>query len=256
MNILLSPRLKKIAELIRPQAAVVDVGCDHGYLAAYLLQENITGNVTATDINAGPLESARRTLKRVYAMPHKNKHSTNESVKLMLTDGLDGINETDDVVIAGMGGELISGILEKAAEKSEVLSKPGIRLILQPMTRTAELRRYLLTKKFASGSYGNFSGGFEIVDEFAVTEGRKSYIIILAQTTVGKPESLISERQLQMLCHGGLIAYKTDSAAQQYAQSYYEKLSIIAQSKNEKSEYYRDILRGLKELPAYKKLRS
>ncbi len=71
----------------------------------------------------------------------------------------------EDIFILGMGGELIARILGD----SEYIKNKDIRLILQPMTRQAALRRFLL------------EGGFCIDDERLVDDdGGRIYQIIVA----------------------------------------------------------------------------
>ena len=125
----LQPRLQCIAGLVPPDARLADVGTDHGYLPVWLLQRGRIACAIASDINAAPLEHARRTAAE-YGV----------SLDLRLCAGLDAIapNEADTVVIAGMGGETILTILQNAARDWH-----GVTLLLQPMTKTELLRRAL-----------------------------------------------------------------------------------------------------------------
>ena len=43
--------------------AVADIGTDHGYLAAALIEEGRAEHVIASDLNLGPCEAARRTVR-------------------------------------------------------------------------------------------------------------------------------------------------------------------------------------------------
>lgn len=154
----LTKRLSLIADLIPRGVSVCDVGTDHGYLAAALVLSGKTAGVTATDINAAPLENARRNLE---------KSGVSEKVKLVLCDGLSGVKreDADAVVIAGMGGDVISGIIAKCnfIRDSEIL------LILQPMTAVSQLRRFL----------GDM--GFSVISETAVCENGKVYSVMTAR---------------------------------------------------------------------------
>ena len=64
-----------------------------------------------------------------------------------------------------MGGELISDIIERAPH----LKEKEINLILQPMTRQSELRRYLA------------ENGFSVLDEAYSYEAGKYYVCINAR---------------------------------------------------------------------------
>lgn len=127
----LQPRLALLAELVPPGCRLADVGTDHGYLPVYLLQQGRIQSAIAADIGAEPLEHARRTAEE-YGVT---------GLALRLCDGLADIrpDEVDAVAIAGMGGETIIHILENAP-----WTKDGShRLLLQPMTKAPDLRRWL-----------------------------------------------------------------------------------------------------------------
>ena len=143
--------------MIRDTTAVVDVGTDHAILPAYLALNRDCKSIIATDINEQPLRRAART---VY------EYGVDDKVDLRLCDGLDGINsgEADEIVIAGLGGETISEIIEAA----EWLKDGGKNLILQPMSRPEMLRDYL------SGA------GFSIEREEPVRDGKHLYTVIKA----------------------------------------------------------------------------
>jgi tRNA (adenine22-N1)-methyltransferase len=108
------------------------VGTDHGYLPVYLAQSGKARRIMATDIRRAPLERAVTTAA---------DFGLSDRIEFALTDGLDGIDGTqfDTVVIAGMGGETIAGILERAPWTKAV----HVRLILQPQTKLGVLRNWL-----------------------------------------------------------------------------------------------------------------
>ena len=152
-ELLLPPRLEAIARQVPAGARLTDVGTDHAYLPAALLRAGKIAGAIATDVNEGPLRRGGETA-RAYGL---------EAVlELRLTDGLQGIGpeETDAVVIAGMGGELIAQILARAPWTR------GVLLLLQPMTAQAALRRWLLDQ------------GYVIQRETLVREGEKFYQIL------------------------------------------------------------------------------
>ncbi len=119
---MLDKRLRLCADMVVGKR-VCDVGTDHAYLAAALLAEGKCDTAIASDINEKPLAAARATLEKTCVL---------DRCTLILSDGLknvpmDGIT---DIVIAGMGGELIAKIL---SESNGINDK---NLILQPMTRS------------------------------------------------------------------------------------------------------------------------
>lgn len=154
----LDSRLKTAADLCRKGTTVADVGTDHALLACYLAQ-NGARSVIASDVREGPLEAARRTVEQTGVT----------NVRVLLSDGLKAIDHADDVVICGMGGELIADIVEGCGFLTE-----DTRFILQPMTKSDILRRRL------------YSAGFEIIEERTAYEGSRGYAVMLVRHT-GKP---------------------------------------------------------------------
>jgi tRNA (adenine22-N1)-methyltransferase len=143
---------------------LADIGTDHAYLPIALLEEGKINRAVASDLNAGPLESAVANARdKGYA----------EQIDARLGDGLASLEpgEADTIAIAGMGGLLIAGILETG----EAVARSARRLVLQPMNARAELRHYLVTH------------GYEIVDETLAREGDKFYEIIAAEPTTTTP---------------------------------------------------------------------
>ncbi|MGN0692370.1 MAG: class I SAM-dependent methyltransferase [Oscillospiraceae bacterium] len=169
---MLDKRLSLCAELVSGEY-ICDIGTDHGYLPAELLFSGKCTRATAADINEKPLEAAKVTFE---------KYNVSDKASLVLSDGLKAvdISGVTDIVIAGMGGELISRILEEGADKLS----PGINLILQPMTKAPVLRKYLC------------SHGYEIVCERAACAGRFRYNVISARKN-GK-ETSCSEAEAEV----------------------------------------------------------
>lgn len=161
---MLDERLKTVAALVRSGSRVADIGTDHGYLPVYLVQEGICPRAIAADLRSGPLESARR---------HVTAAGLSDRIDLRLGDGLTAIEpqEVDEIIIAGMGGETIAGILAAA----DWVRQPRLRLILQPMTRAEELRRFLL------------ENGFHTDTERLVQDGRHLYPVLAVQFTAAPP---------------------------------------------------------------------
>ncbi len=161
----LTPRLQTIAELLPKDCRVGDVGSDHGYLVAYLVENHWVSKTIATDINQGPVDNAISTLK---------ENNMIDLVDVRLGGGLEPYKdgEIDIAVIAGMGGMLIRDIILQRL----TLAKSLEFLVLQPMTQQTELRKWLI------------ANGFEIFNEKNVREGNKYYEIFCVKS--GKTEVL------------------------------------------------------------------
>lgn len=154
-KIKLTPRLQQVANLVRHGTTVADIGTDHGYLVAYLIQNEIANFAIASDLREGPLSMAKST---AFQCGIANK------IVIRLSDGLQSIssNEADDIVVAGMGGELIAEILGNCIW----IKDKGKHLVLQPMTHSEDLRDYLC------------KNDFEIISDIVVREGKKLYNVI------------------------------------------------------------------------------
>ncbi|HDN2399677.1 TPA: SAM-dependent methyltransferase [Clostridioides difficile] len=156
----LTDRLLKIASLVSDGKKIADIGTDHGYIPVYLLKEGKVPFAVLADVNKGPLDNA-----------HKEVIQNNllDKVDLRLGSGIEilEIGEVEEVIIAGMGGILISELLEAKKEVAHNVEK----LILQPMQAQEELRYYLL------------NNGYEILEEVLVREDFRIYEIIVAKYT-------------------------------------------------------------------------
>lgn len=163
----LSPRLACAVPYVRPGRLLADVGTDHAYLPIYLCQAGILTPVTAkngqllsavaSDINKGPVERADLHIASAGLTSH---------IHTVCTDGLHGLQAyaPQDIIIFGMGGELILSILQAAPW----LREEGTRLILQPMTHPEKLRE------------GLWKMGFALVGETLCQEGERIYQILCA----------------------------------------------------------------------------
>ena len=154
----LTPRLEAAAALVG-DGSFADIGSDHAYLAIKLaLERGVCG--VASDLREGPCERARKNVRQ-YGLCDK--------IKIYCRAGLDQVEEfaPDNIIICGMGGELIAEILEN----SEYPRSSRCRLILQPMSMQDELRRYLSRE------------GYAISDERVVYDSGKYYQLIAAKYT-------------------------------------------------------------------------
>ena len=160
----LSQRLSAAAEMVRAGAIVADVGTDHAYVPIALCLSGRAVRAVASDIHEGPLSRARENIAA---------RGLCDRIDTVLCDGLFAIESyhPTDVLILGMGGELIARIIDDAS----FVKKSGLRLILQPMTHPESVRKMLCEQ------------GFAIVEEKLVSE-EKIYQIFCAEYTGEREE--------------------------------------------------------------------
>lgn len=149
---MLKKRLTTIANLVTKNAKVLDVGTDHAYLPIYLIQNDITKNVIASDISENALDGAKKNITKANV----------KGIKLICTDGINGITDRfDTLIISGMGTNTIISIL-----KGHILPD---KIILSSQNELYILRKYM--NKI----------GYKITDEKVVYENNKYYDILAYQ---------------------------------------------------------------------------
>lgn len=175
---------------------ICDIGTDHGYLPCYMVEKGLCKKAFACDVAQGPLDSA---------IAHINEHGLSDRITAVLSDGLDNIERGDitDIVIAGMGGELISDILSRCEWLDE-----SINLVLQPMTKADVLRRWL------------FENGFSVKSELTCVSGRFVYSVM--QVRKVRPEYPCTQEYL----HYGFVKNETEEG-RRYLRERSQKLKKI-----------------------------
>jgi len=148
----ISARMKALTELVTPGLNMCDIGCDHGFVAIYLVQKGICPKVFAMDVRSGPLSRAQE---------HIRQYGLEDQIETRLSDGLAKLKagEAEGMLCAGMGGPLMIKILEEG----QVLTGEMKELILQPQSEISEFRKYLRTH------------GYHIIKEDMVFEDGKYY---------------------------------------------------------------------------------
>ena len=147
-----SLRLLAIASLIDKGSSVLDVGTDHAYLPIFLSQNKKCKSIIASDVSSNALKIAKDNLKKYHI----------DDVKLILSNGLDSINEDyDTIVLAGMGTSTIIKILEN--------KKLPNTLIISSNNDLYKLRKFMNKIKY------------KIKEEIVILEKNKYYDIIKYQ---------------------------------------------------------------------------
>lgn len=156
----LSKRLQTIADFVKKNSVVADIGTDHAHIPIYLIENNIIDKAYACDINKGPLEKAKENIANF---------GVSKNIVLRLSNGLDKMSnkEVDTIIIAGMGGELIIDILNRG----KVLFDKKNTFILSPHTKVDEVRDYLIRN------------GFKIIKEDMCIDEGKFYTVMEVRYT-------------------------------------------------------------------------
>ncbi len=154
-KVVLSKRLQAVADMVSLGNRVCDVGCDHGFVSIYLVEQKITEKVIAMDVNPGPLERARK---------HIQDKNLSGYIETRLSDGIGQLqmDEADTVILAGMGGRLMAEILSADRCKTASLKE----LILQPQSEIPLFRRFLR------------ESGYTVVEEEILLEEGKFYFLM------------------------------------------------------------------------------
>ncbi len=152
-----SERIKALASDVFRDDYVLDVGCDHGYLAIYLKKNNLCAQVYASDISEKALLQAKSNFQKY-----------NVDITSFVSDGFQNIPVYfNTAVISGMGTKTIFDILNSVI-------KPN-KLIISSHNEYYKLRK------------GLNKLGYKIVDEQAIYENKHYYNIMLC---LKKPQRL------------------------------------------------------------------
>lgn len=189
----LSNRLMAIANRVKPDSIIADVGTDHGYIPVYLAKKGLIKKGYAMDISQGSLEKAVANIKA---------YRVEDTVIPLLSDGLKELNDwtVNTLIIAGMGGMLIRNILMDSMSKLENINT----MILSPHLDTPVVRKTI------------HSLGFCIDNEDIIYEDQKYYPIIECKKgneSYDREEDYIYGKFLIEKKHPMLKAYLEDKKA-------------------------------------------
>lgn len=159
----LSKRLQKASEFVLLNKPILDIGSDHANLPIYLVQEGVVPKAIAGEVVRGPYQ---------YAQSKVSDYGYETSISVRLGDGLEVIDSKESlgtIFICGMGGSLISNIIESGLRNKKISKET--RLVLQPNHGEENVRQFLV------------QANYEIIEEAILKEKGKYYEIIVAEST-------------------------------------------------------------------------
>lgn len=207
MNVELSERMQAVVRLVSKTEAAADVGCDHGYVAIWLVQNHICHKVIAMDVNKGPLLRAKENI-RAYGLE--------DYIETRLSNGTQALekNEINTLVCAGMGGRLMIQILEEGADKISGMEE----LVLQPQSEIRQMRAYLRNK------------GMHVVAEDMVRDEDKFYPMMKVRVSGNKQDMASSKSDWEQRMedtYGPCLLRDAHPVLQQFLQKRYEICQTI-----------------------------
>lgn len=229
---MISKRLRYIIDITDNFNVIADIGTDHGYVAVGLLQEKKAHKVISSDISSNSLQKAIDYVKSNY-LEDKIDTRVGSGLSVLQAD------EADAVIIAGMGGVLISKILEDDYDNK--FSKKSPTLILQPVQQASNLRYYL------------YENNFDIIDEHYIDDMGKYYHIMIAKKYTQKSKNYMSLQKNKdvFLEYGILNISKKNQLIKNTLQSQIEKNKTLLKKlkdNNVSDEYIQKIVVYLKQL--------
>lgn len=181
----MSSRLEMIASFVTQGRGVADIGTDHAILPIILRRRGYKGYIVAGDINEGPLKKAERGLLEAEI----------DDVELKLCNGLESIDGSriDTIVVAGMGGDTITGILDRGLyDMPEWADRSDYKLILHPVTKPEILRYWLVNNGFRINGE-NYIEDNGILCQIIYAEPGESEKYMDSELYVGKLERIVNQ---------------------------------------------------------------
>lgn len=205
-------RLNTLAKMVDPGSRVADIGTDHAYLPIELVKNGKIDYAIASDVAEGPLENAKNDIAAV---------GLTEQIETRLGSGLETVthaDQIDTVVIAGMGGKLMTDILDRAWSKDAQFKT----LVLEPNIGEAGVRNWLMMHNY------------KIISEKLIAEAGHTYELIKASLTEEKHE--MTEKEIFF---GPFIVQEKNSVFYQKWEgqlAYYQRLLVNLNKARKKDE--------------------
>lgn len=163
----LSKRLQAVVDLLDKKSTVADIGCDHGFVSIYLIENKKADKCIAMDVNQGPLKRAREHVfeKQLSTYIETRLSDGAKALQFLMNEKGEKQLEVDAALIAGMGGKLMIKIIQESLEKFKAMEE----FVLQPQSEIASVRQFIR------------SIGCKIVEENIVFEDGKYYPMMKIQ---------------------------------------------------------------------------
>lgn len=195
----ISKRMESVISMVTPGYRVCDVGCDHAFVSIALVERGIAPTALAMDVNSGPLKRAKE---------HIESAGLEQAIVTRLSDGLKAyeIGEGDALIIAGMGGPLMSDILSFSFEKTNDFKE----MILSPQSEIPAFRLFL------------YDNGYTIVKEDMIYEDEKYYVVMKAQK--GQDVNPYSDLEI---AYGRILLSEKNGILKSYLEKERKKIDTI-----------------------------
>ena len=204
-----SERLKTICSLLTKDDSIIDIGCDHAYVAIEMARSGAK-KVLASDIHPNALAIAQENIKQA---------GLESKIQTILSDGLKKIDTTsyNTIVIAGMGYSTIKHILS-SKEKLQPIQK----IILQSNNDLPLLRTLMMQEKYF------------LKKEIILYEKGHYYSVMLYE----KKEQQLTEVEIEF----GLYSKEHNDYYQDTKKHYQSLLTKVPEEKQKEIKYKLELL--------------
>jgi tRNA (adenine22-N1)-methyltransferase len=203
----LSNRLERVASYVPENTILADIGSDHAYLPCYLGLKKVIKKGIAGEITDGPYLSAKEQVVL---------DNLTDVIEVRKGDGLSVLNpdEAEVITICGMGGSLITSILEKGKNKFGCTK----RLILQPNIGSKTVRKWLLKEDWV------------LIAEEILKEDGKIYEILVAERSGEQPYT--EHKEAELLFGPFLLKHQNEAFKEKWAGEVKQWNAILTQMEN------------------------
>ncbi|MBB6454300.1 tRNA (adenine22-N1)-methyltransferase [Salirhabdus euzebyi] len=172
IDINISNRLRIVSKYLPKEANFCDIGSDHAHLPCFVCLKDENAKAIAGEINEGPYQSA---LNQVTKLNLQSRIDVRKGNGLAVVSP----GEVNQVVIAGMGGTLISTILAEGLDKLDSVE----RIITQPNINARYVRKWL------------YKHNYYLVEEQLIEEDGYHYEILVADKNRHQQQKELTEKE-------------------------------------------------------------